>query len=131
MASTSTFGATQPAQGSTSLFGAATTSTNNPSGGFGATSGHFGQQAQAAQSQQGASQGVAQALNGPASTQANYFNSLLERGKKRSHPTDSERSGRLGELPSLQLGLDDLARRAREIGAVGDTPQRNGADAKA
>lgn len=46
-----------------------------------------------------------------------YFESLLEKGRKRTH--DEDEASNLGELPGLQLGLSDIARRVREIGGVG------------
>ncbi|KAI4093670.1 MAG: hypothetical protein LQ344_002735 [Seirophora lacunosa] len=46
-----------------------------------------------------------------------YFESLLEKGRKRSHEEDE--ASNLGELPGLQLGLSDIGRRVREIGGVG------------
>ena len=50
-----------------------------------------------------------------------YFNSLLERNKKRTH-RDDEPSG-FGDVPSLQLGLGDISKRVRELGGAG-TPNR-------
>lgn len=52
------------------------------------------------------------------STQPAFFNSLLERGKKRPLSTIG-RSSNYEELPSLQLGLDDIRRKARELGNGG------------
>ena len=46
-----------------------------------------------------------------------YFDSLLEKGKKRIRDTNG--SSTFGELPGLQLGLHDIARRVRELGAAG------------
>ena len=51
-----------------------------------------------------------------------YFNSLLEKDKKRTR--EVEGGAGLGEIPSLQLGLGDIARRVRELG--GSAPQTNG-----
>ena len=51
-------------------------------------------------------------------TQPAFFNSLLERGKKRPISAIAQ-NGNFEELPSLQLGLDDIRRKARELGAVG------------
>ncbi|KAL8949625.1 MAG: hypothetical protein Q9222_004287, partial [Ikaeria aurantiellina] len=84
------------------------------------------QQSQPAQSVQNAQQPAAPArLSQPA-----YFESLLEKGKKRARDGDSE--SRLGELPGLQLGLPDIARRVREIGGVGtQSPAGRVADSKA
>lgn len=57
-------------------------------------------------------------------TQPAFFNSLLERGKKRS-VSEVGQNSTFDELPNLQLGLDDIRRRARELGAGGtrDSPQ--------
>jgi hypothetical protein len=62
-------------------------------------------------------------------TQPAFFNSLLERGKKRAYAGGGE-NGNFGELPSLQFGLDDIRRKARELGDGPGTPQK-GADSKA
>ncbi|KAL9105527.1 MAG: hypothetical protein Q9227_009324 [Pyrenula ochraceoflavens] len=54
-----------------------------------------------------------------------YFNTLLERGKKRSHrdtKLGSDLNARLGRLPGISLGLADLTRRAQEIGGRGSRP---------
>ena len=59
-----------------------------------------------------------------------YFSSLLERNRKRTREGDGIVG--LGEIPSLQLGLGDIARKVRELGGSG--PQisgRGGADSKA
>lgn len=49
--------------------------------------------------------------------QPGYFDNLLEKGRKRhrDHAGDSE----LGEVPSLRLGLNDIAKRAKELGGTG------------
>jgi nuclear pore complex protein Nup93 len=63
-------------------------------------------------------------------TQPAYFNSLLERGKKRHHTSTGD--GGPGQLPSLQLGLDDIRRTARGMGNAGlGTPQQRAEDNKA
>ena len=64
-------------------------------------------------------------------TQPAYFNSLLERGKKRPLSETGQSSG-FEDLPNLQLGLDDIRRKARELGAGGanDFPP-NGVNTKA
>ncbi len=63
-------------------------------------------------------------------SQPAYFDSLLERGRKRTNGV-SDSSG-FGELPSLQLGLGDIARKVREMGGIGATAQsRKGTDSKA
>ncbi|KAL9591304.1 MAG: hypothetical protein Q9179_007859 [Wetmoreana sp. 5 TL-2023] len=83
-------------------------------------------QQQSAQPGQDAQQSAAPArLSQPA-----YFDSLLEKGKKRAREADGG-SG-LGQLPELQLGLGDIARRVREIGGIGSqTPADRAADSKA
>ena len=60
-----------------------------------------------------------QQVEGPkaSTSQPAYFNSLLEKGKKRTHDTNGGPS--FADLPSLQLGLGDIARRARELGNTG------------
>ncbi|KAL2866812.1 linker nucleoporin NIC96 [Aspergillus lucknowensis] len=47
-----------------------------------------------------------------------FFNSLLERGKKRPLSAVAQ-NGNFEEMPNLQLGLDDIRRKARELGAGG------------
>lgn len=62
-------------------------------------------------------------------TQPAFFNSLIERGKKRPLTGQNDAAT---ELPSLQLGLGDIRRKARELGTGGPkTPQRMAADNKA
>lgn len=51
-------------------------------------------------------------------TQPAFFNSLLERGKKRPLSVGGQNTS-FDELPSLQLGLDDIRRKARELGSGG------------
>ena len=98
----------QPAA-SSSIFGATTTTANNPLN-------------------QSSQQPLSQSTRDPA-----YFNSLLERGRKRAHPSDgASQTGRLGQIPGLHLGLDDIARRAQEIGGrSGRGTPVNGADSRA
>lgn len=72
------------------------------------------QQNQAGQSQKQDNQ---QSIGSGKVSQPAYFNSLLEKGKKRALTSDGEAG--LNGLPSLQLGLGDIARRARELGGVG------------
>ena len=51
-----------------------------------------------------------------------YFNTLLERSKKRPHrggKADHDLNARLGRLPGISLGLADLTRKAQEIGGRG------------
>jgi nuclear pore complex protein Nup93 len=49
--------------------------------------------------------------------QSAYFDQMLERGKKRN----TLEHGGFGDLPSLQLGLADIARKARNLGTGGPT----------
>ncbi|KAK4998450.1 nuclear pore complex subunit [Elasticomyces elasticus] len=57
------------------------------------------------------------------SSQPAYFDRLLERGKKR-HNQDHGISGtQFDELPSLQLGLGDIARKVRNLGQGGPSAQ--------
>ena len=60
-----------------------------------------------------------------------YFTSLLEKNKKRARGAEDE-SG-IEEVPSLQLGLGDLAKRVRELGTAGgaQTRKESGVDSKA
>ena len=74
------------------------------------------QPGQAAQSQQQAGEPKT------STSQPAYFNSLLEKGKKRTHDTNGGPS--FADLPSLQLGLGDIARRARELGNAGQQSGR-------
>ncbi|KAM5446277.1 nuclear pore complex subunit [Microsporum audouinii] len=53
----------------------------------------------------------------PPPSQPAYFSSLLEKGKKR--PLSSFQNVSSVELPSLQLGLDDIRKSARGLGASG------------
>ncbi|KAL8690728.1 MAG: hypothetical protein Q9218_003895, partial [Villophora microphyllina] len=63
-------------------------------------------------------------------SQPAYFDSLLEKGKKRAR--DADGGSGLGQLPELQLGLGDIARRVRELGGVGiQTAADRAADSKA
>ncbi|KAK2760360.1 hypothetical protein FQN54_002430 [Arachnomyces sp. PD_36] len=90
-----------------------------------------GQQSQQQGQQQNQQQTSAagQSVAAKQATQPAFFNSLLERGKKRAYAGGSE-NGNFGELPSLQFGLDDIRRKARELGDGPGTPQK-GADSKA
>lgn len=126
--STSLFGSNT----GTSAFGNATTSAGATQGAQ--TSSLFGQnqpqqQQQPAQSsilgqpqqqQQQQPVNTAQAQGGASTqgTQPAFFNSLLERGKKRPLSTAAQ-NGNFEDIPSLQLGLDDIRRKARELGTAG------------
>ncbi|KAF2097025.1 NIC-domain-containing protein [Rhizodiscina lignyota] len=71
-------------------------------------------------SQQQPSQLVQEAINDPNASkpvQSAYFDHLLERGKKRNNEKNG--TSQLGELPSLQLGLGDIARKVRNLGTGG------------
>lgn len=74
------------------------------------------QSPQAAQGQQQQQAGQ-QSQGGQLSSQPAYFDSLLEKGRKRSHDADGGPGFR--DLPSLQLGLGDIAKKVRELGSVG------------
>lgn len=64
-----------------------------------------------------------------AAPQPAYFDALLQRGKKRQ---TEERVGALGDLPQLQLGLQDISRKVRNLGQGGPSAGlARGADARA
>lgn len=124
--------ATQPVTGG-SLFGATTTNqqqqptstSNNLFGALGASTAHsqqpvtsslFGATTQNPASASTAQSGQLAATNGATSTNA-HFQTLLERGKKRREPTGGDLE--FGELPSLQLGLGDIASKIRNLGGAG------------
>lgn len=68
--------------------------------------------------------------SGPAKIpQPGYFDSLLEKGKKRARVGDGGPA--FGELPTLQLGLEDIARRARELGGFPSQEKGHPTDSKA
>ncbi|KUL88149.1 hypothetical protein ZTR_04161 [Talaromyces verruculosus] len=114
----SILGAGQPAQaGTSSLF-----STNQQP---------TQQQSQPQQAPQNSLPPLAQSTQSPQATQPAFFNSLLERGKKRPFATGSQDTS-YGELPSLQLGLEDIRRKARELGGQDTKATRQpGRDQKA
>ncbi|KAK1141432.1 nuclear pore complex subunit [Aspergillus melleus] len=68
-------------------------------------------------------------LSGQA-TQPAFFNSLLERGKKRPLSALGQTSN-FEQLPSLQLGLDDIRRKARELGTGSPSTQGQAPNSKA
>ncbi|KAJ5806962.1 hypothetical protein N7474_010554 [Penicillium riverlandense] len=119
----------QPTQTS-SLFGGQSQAQQQPaqpSSLFGGQSQAQQQPAQSSilgQSQQPATDGQAQGRASTQATQPAFFNSLLERGKKRPLSATGQ-NGNFDEIPSLQLGLDDIRRKARELGTAGqkDTQQ--------
>lgn len=125
----------KPATGGGGLFGASTTqpTQQSTSGMFGQSSSQpagassmFGGGQQQQQQLQGQQQGQAKPeggqlgqSKGPGSLQAAYFDQILERGKKRN----SQDNGGLGDLPSLQLGLGDIARKVRNLGNGGPSAE--------
>ena len=65
-----------------------------------------------------------QGLVGNAGTsQTAYFDSLLQKSKK-SKETDERATKNFGEMPSLHLGLGDIAQRVREMGGAAGMSQR-------
>lgn len=119
---TSAFGNATPSAGATQ--GAQTSSL------FGQTQTQQQQQQQPAQSsilgqsKQPANTAQTQGGASTQTTQPAFFNSLLERGKKRPL-SGTGQNGNFEDIPSLQLGLDDIRRKARELGTSGnkDTQQ--------
>ena len=105
------------------------TSTSQPSG-----SSLFGvHQSKQQENQQGQGQQQhdgQQVQQGPKARQPAYFDNLLEKGRKRTH--DADGSPHLRDLPSLQLGLGDIAKKVRELGGNGvPTKGVRGEDSKA
>lgn len=97
---------TQPAQKG-SLFGTSTQPPSQPLGGslLGQTQQNVGQSQAGSTSQK------------PGSTlQAAYFDQILERGRKRNN---QDNANGIGDLPTLQLGLGDIARKVRNLGQGG------------
>jgi nuclear pore complex protein Nup93 len=120
----------------TSAFGNTTTapaqSTQAPSM-FGQTQTQAPQPAQSTHLVQPQPQATSVQAPGQASTQGTqpaFFNSLLERGKKRPLSATVQ-SGNFEDVPSLQLGLDDIRRKARELGTSGKDSLQNGTATKA
>jgi nuclear pore complex protein Nup93 len=111
----------QSAPASTGLFGGLGQRPTQPAGqGLGLGQSQQQNQQQPQESAQGLQNG--QAAN---NVRAAYFEQILERGRKRNN-TDN---GVLGDLPSLQLGLGDIARKVRNLGTGGPSAEeaRNGA----
>ena len=77
---------------------------------------------QSVQTQPGQQQDGQQALGTENAFHSGYFNTLLEKGKKRA--LDANGSSGFGEVPSLQLGLGDIGKRVRELGGAGTQTQR-------
>jgi nuclear pore complex protein Nup93 len=94
--------------GGASMFGA-NASTNQAN-----TASTFGQTQSGSQSDQTA--GPKQTRDGA------YFNSLLERQKKKAKIQSTNPSLRRSQLPNLNMDLGDLARRAQELGGRGQGP---------
>ena len=78
--------------------------------------------------QQGPAASVAQAAQNPEAAHTAYFNSLLEKNKKRARGV--EEANGFNEVPSLQLGLGDISKRIRELGSP-QTRRDKAADTKA
>ena len=85
--------------GQSSLFGTASTQ----------------QQQQPQQQQQQGAASLSQANGGP--SRSSHFDHLLERGRKRNAGENG--TSNFDELPSLQLGLGDIARKVRNLGNGG------------
>ena len=104
---------------------------NNPqqTSGLGQSSlfGTASTQQQPQQQQQGASLSQSNAGTGRSA----HFDHLLERGRKRNAGENAGAS--FDELPSLQLGLGDIARKVRNLGAGGPSADqvRDGAQDRA
>jgi len=142
--SSSLFSNTQPAP-TNSLFGGSTQPAANNSL-FGntqpaATKSLFGQPPAGAQTQPsnaslfetgllpGSAQPSTLMNSSSAPPQPAYFDALLQKGRKRQ--TD-EQIGGIGELPQLQLGLQDISRKVRNLGQGGPSAGlARGADARA
>lgn len=63
-----------------------------------------------------------QSQGGQSTSQPAYFDNLVEKGRKRTHDADGRPGFR--DLPSLQLGLGDIAKKVRELGGVSVQTQR-------
>lgn len=130
------FGSTTNATSATSAFGNTSTApartTQTPSL-FGQSQAQPSQPAQPSalgQPQAQVSSGQAPGQAATQGTQPAFFNSLLERGKKRPLSATVQ-SGNFEDVPSLQLGLDDIRRKARELGTSGKDSLQNGTATKA
>jgi nuclear pore complex protein Nup93 len=101
--------------GQSSLFGAASTQ----------------QQSQQPQQQQQQQQGAPLSQSQAGTGRSAHFDHLLERGRKRNAGENGGAS--FDELPSLQLGLGDIARKVRNLGAGGPSADqvRDGAQDRA
>lgn len=118
------FGRVEPAASTASqapkasnVFGTSLTNNASASAAPGASSLFGSQNPQLAQSQQ---DGQPQQLNGQGTEKApypGYFDNLLEKGRKRHRDANGRSS--FQDLPSLQLNLNDIAKRARGLGSLG------------
>lgn len=110
-------GASKPEQSTSSIFASAaqqptTQSAQAPLGSvFGS-----GQTASLNQTQTQNGQSILKPATG---TQAAYFDQMLERGKKRSNQDNGDQSN----MPGLSLGMGDIARKVRNLGAAGATAE--------
>lgn len=123
--SANAFGNTAPQATKPSNFFVATTANNGAPSGTPGPSSLFGSQpplqAQNQQDRQaGSGWGQNQQLNGEGTTKApqpGYFGNLLEKGRKRHRGADG--GWGFQELPSLQLNLYDIAKKAQDLGGLG------------
>ena len=110
----------QPQTGGFSLFSntAAQPTTNNTqqTGGLGQSS-LFNTTSTQQQTQQPQQQGASLAQANAGSGRSAHFDHLLERGRKRNAGENG--TSNFDELPSLQLGLGDIARKVRNLGSGG------------
>ena len=73
--------------------------------------------------------GGSQAQQGQQTAQTAHFESLLAKNKQRQGQNGASSSS--NDIPGIQLGLDDISRRARELGKSNNTNGIGGADTKA
>jgi nuclear pore complex protein Nup93 len=98
------------------LFGTLGASTSQPASQTGSTSLFARSQPSELSGQTQTQAQNAQSTVAPAvKSQTAYFDQMLERGKKRNN----QENGNLGDLPRLQLGLGDIARKVRNLGTGG------------
>jgi nuclear pore complex protein Nup93 len=88
-------------------------------------------QQQPQQQQQQQQQGASLAQSSAGTGRSAHFDNLLERGRKRNAGENG--GSNFDELPSLQLGLGDIARKVRNLGAGGPSADqgRDGAQERA
>jgi len=99
-----------------SLFGNLGASTSQPAGQTGSSSLFPKAQGPDVSGQKQTQAQNVQSTFAPAvRSQTAYFDQMLERGKKRNN----QENRNLGDLPSLQLGLGDIARKVRNLGTGG------------